>query len=994
MDTLAVTRPGPEAREALWAAIAAIKERDPLAPVSVVVPSPYAALSLRRGLAAARGGFVNVHFVVLNRVAELLGAPFLTEPRRRPLTPPVATEVTRLALLEAPVPGLVPEPRAVAAVVATFREAIRAGVRPSGALGAAYDAGRARVAGSYYDDEDQLGAAADAVRDATPALADVGTVVWFLPGQVTPGTTAFARALAAGGLLHVIAARTGDPVSDRRLVELADTLERPGPEPDVGPGREPITATRIVVAPDHDSEVRTVTRAVLALARRGTPFHRIAVTFAIDDPYARLVPERFAAAAIPMAGPAPRRLAETAAGRVLLTSLRAASDDVARDAVLDLLSCAPLDPRVADARRVARWDRCSREAGIVSGAREWRARLRAWSERHASEDDGTRDRDDATRLAEIVEQLAPAGDRWSDRATHRRGVLDRLLGDGRHLPDHEREALMLAHDTLRALASLDELGGEGTTFDDAVVAALDTPIGRLGTVGTGVLVAPMTALAGCDFDAVFVLGLTDSATAAGTLDDPLLPGHGLAAHRRHRRRAAYLDALAVAPERVVSFPRADLRAARAVMPSPWLLESASALASRPVASRELLTPTPASAPPWLHAIPSLEALLGDAPPSADEAGLAALHTWRGAGADLAAFPLDDRELARGFEALRARASDRAGRWDGVTGPLDGLAPDDEHAFSATRLEPWATCPFRYFLRSVLGASVPERPEVLDRIEPRVRGELIHEALREFLAAHVGKPPHERWSDAERDELLGIVTRAADAAEARGLVGHPTLWSIDRRRLLAETQGFLDVDDERRAEAGVSPWLQEVGFGHDDDGGDDLAPLELELGGRAIRFRGRIDRVDRSPDGRRVEVYDYKTGRPRDGDLVDDPVAAGERLQPVLYGLVARREAPGATVGSHYWYTRAPAGDALDGITTVDEGSTLRLRDALATVTHAITQGQFPREPGEDSYFGPTHCRSCDYDRACPAERVRVAEGRYGHDPAFEALRALRGDDPS
>src|SRR3970040_2871899 len=89
--------------EALFAtktALAVAKGDDPLAPVTVVVPSNYAGLSLRARLGSERP-VVNVRFLVLARLAELLGAPRL-ERRRRPLTAWNRAEAVRAALGDHP----------------------------------------------------------------------------------------------------------------------------------------------------------------------------------------------------------------------------------------------------------------------------------------------------------------------------------------------------------------------------------------------------------------------------------------------------------------------------------------------------------------------------------------------------------------------------------------------------------------------------------------------------------------------------------------------------------------------------------------------------------------------------------------------------------------------------------------------------------------------------------------------------------------------------
>ncbi len=47
----------------------------------------------------------------------------------------------------------------------------------------------------------------------------------------------------------------------------------------------------------------------------------------------------------------------------------------------------------------------------------------------------------------------------------------------------------------------------------------------------------------------------------------------------------------------------------------------------------------------------------------------------------------------------------------------------------------------------------------------------------------------------------------------------------------------------------------------------------------------------------------------------------------------------------------------------------------------------PPTPGEEAYFGPTHCGFCDFNRVCPSSRVDLWEG-VRDDPALDDYREL------
>jgi ATP-dependent helicase/nuclease subunit B len=156
-------------------------------------------------------------------------------------------------------------------------------------------------------------------------------------------------------------------------------------------------------------------------------------------------------------------------------------------------------------------------------------------------------------------------------------------------------------------------------------------------------------------------------------------------------------------------------------------------------------------------------------------------------------------------------------------------------------------------------------------------------------------------------------------------------------------------------------------------------LTIPIGpGRTIAFRGRIDRVDRAPDGSRLVVLDYKTGSTWGHDRLHiDPVRRGTRLQLPIYALAAREHHGDASVEAYYWFVSETQGYKTHGY-ALGEEQLEKFREALGVIVSGVERGAFPARPGEVGRDGRfENCGFCPYDRVCPRQRARNWERKRG-----------------
>ena len=240
------------------------------------------------------------------------------------------------------------------------------------------------------------------------------------------------------------------------------------------------------------------------------------------------------------------------------------------------------------------------------------------------------------------------------------------------------------------------------------------------------------------------------------------------------------------------------------------------------------------------------------------------------------------------------------------------------SLSASAIERYETCPLKFKLSR--DWRIPEEPHAA-----MLYGGAMHLALRHYY-------------DAIRFERP---TAAAEVVQVFRDEFAKAVIPDDYQRELYEAQGAQQLQDFVAAAEENQPDVVHT-------------EQEFEIEVSDIKIRGRIDRIDRLPDGS-VRVVDYKTGKPRTEKDAD------KSLQLSIYALAAAQKW-GYKVGALGMQNLA---DGTLSITHRD-GKELgvaaeKIRDAAA----AIAAGEFEPKRG-------FHCTWCGFRSLCPATEKNLA----------------------
>jgi ATP-dependent helicase/nuclease subunit B len=872
-----------------------------LSQVTLIVPTRASGIDLRRYLARSAfdgSGVLNVATYTLAELATALFERAGAGAGRRAIFPEVWRGALHAELaLDPGLFGAVWDQAATSRALARASElldSVEIGDHDFGALVndvvRLHTAASARIRSAWFTPRDE-------VELASTAMSELGTVITFaLPDDLSPLDTMMLTALPSRVDVRFIA--------DDNVLE--DAV--------------------ILTAPDADEECRAVAREVVRLIADGMDGNRIGVFWGSSSPYRVLLHRHLADAGVAVTGPGGRQLADTALTRSVLAMLELDGADLDPRAILDIIADGVVVWRGGTLPSSAHCERMFAreivdEPADPTGAR----RIVAFVDSDAQDDDAPMPERESvfdTYLRALSATLnrvasadswAAASDQLSDLVEEHFQSRDALLTD---------EYVAARSQLLGIVSSLRYLDGVASPPDldavrKSVRAAVEGLTSQTGVLGRGVSVGPLSAGVARDLDAVFIVGLAEGVSPSRQREDPLLPDSARAlwhlpvlAERIELQHQQFRSVAAVSPEKLtLTFPRGDLRGAGDREPSRWLSTIADK-ARIDVASHHTAI------------------ALGDIPPTTEEG-------WR-LRARLGDVTIPDIPFIG--VSRQMRGDRRRGRFTRFNGDLSGvshLIDAASETISATNLEDWVSSPYFYFIRHVLNVRPMNLRE--EGLEPDALdlGNITHRILELYTAAVLA----DAQTAANHDTLVQTARKVFAEAEKPGWLPH--LWRRNQQHMLRQLDAWwLDTV----ATGAWHPISAEASFGPRED--DTSASLPFELGdGSAIRFKGKIDRIDRS-DGV-VTVIDYKTGSQKKYEKLDAdrPTADGHFFQLPVYGLYAQSLFGGDLIETRYDFLA----EAQSLGYPLTEAAIDIFRTDVSLIVNAVRRGIFPPRPAAGAF---------------------------------------------
>ncbi len=1004
--------PDPAANDLRLTQIAA-QRSSPLERLNILHGSALQRLSTQRMLAAANGGALAAVYgytpVDLAQAAVRLGAA-----AERVAWPPGADLAALRRLLAAiSLERLNPDaPGVAAALLRTLTDlreaALTPDLLPPGDLRAAFAAWREATAGVA----DRTSRYEDAIDSATPlaafreALGGAPLIVSGIYDLTRIQRLMLARVAEAVDVHMLLIAPADDPASppQRARAALCRAIGACVTRSTIPPS--PLATDQYFSVGDPTAEADEIARRLLQLGCERVEFHRVAILHQQGVRGDDRICAALQRAEIPSWRIGGRQLPHTPIGHATRALLRFLLDPdaVERSALLDWLShrALPARPLEIPLRRYD-WERIANEAGLVHGLRAMRERMRDWRASTGDEDG----QDLEAILADLADrsQALDEANSWRRASAILLDAVETYIAARPADADLRRAATSLieqmpAHDTLGAHGAAWSRAEGLTALERALGSAVARDPQRLiGGVNIGAATGPVR---GIRYDALFAAGLAERVLPAVGRQDPLLTDDD-----RADVNARIPDALPLQRERVdserhawrlmraaprlrftASWSRRHSAFGAPARPSSFLLDAAALSLER---SDRAIGADDGDIEASLIAAGRIERIASDAVAAPSEAAdpLQAANPQAHELAILASPRVDPTatlpQIWPGAEAaLRARQRRSAAVFTEFDGLLDADLIEHwrplERSWSASELETYVTCPYRFFLRHVIGARAASGSARPDQRRRNRRGRLLREILSAWVQEYQRVKSDQTWFEYADSpiQLRTVARRMLDAATESGALGPKAVAAASRREIMRDLESMRRLDAEQ-ARQGWQPLAVQVAF--------DDAPIQAQ-GDRALRLRGQIDRIDQHVGGRqraltfftsasRSEMPDVRgfvngssfasivnlSGLIQRGVPIRE--AEVEHRAVTSAGVVQSQRLSGASL-----FRSAPASAPSDG---------QRLRDTLSLLADQLEAANFIPNPGIPARERP-HCARCAYESTCTADLARRLAHKTNRDP--------------
>lgn len=331
-----------------------------------------------------------------------------------------------------------------------------------------------------------------------------------------------------------------------------------------------------------------------------------------------------------------------------------------------------------------------------------------------------------------------------------------------------------------------------------------------------------------------------------------------------------------------------------------------------------------------------------------------------------------RATVRAVEIETARLARRStGRFAGVI--ADGYLAGEvkrqlgiTHLWSASQINDYGICPFRFFARNVLRLYPSDEP-VTGFVASRL-GTAYHRILERVYENFQSRQfPMTADAFAEiRAEVKRISEEVLESMLEKGEIRKGMLWEFEKADIqnrVAELV-FKELEWAGGQSAGRSSF--EVSFGTHDE-----PPLVINCEDGEVRICGVIDRIDEGADG--CVVIDYKTGRTpiKHSDAIE-----GRNLQLPIYMMAASRvvkKASSVRAGYYLHINSRKKGSEFPGKDEAAhsvEGIIAHAENHIRQYVGSARRGEFPVRPN-----GGKCPPYCEFDGLCRVHAEGSAEKR-------------------